>query len=129
MNRNTSTSLEQMLSDGTIVTLPRNHKKGKNIDEFINKTVGGPGSEQREQFESELKMEVFQELIKAARKKRNLSQDELGHLIGVKKAQISKLENGYDNASIVTIAKVFEALNATVRITVEIDGQQLELCK
>jgi HTH-type transcriptional regulator/antitoxin HipB len=73
-------------------------------------------------------MEIFQELIKAARKKRNLSQDELGHLIGVKKAQISKLENGYDNASIATISKVFKALNATVKITVEMDGQQLKLC-
>jgi HTH-type transcriptional regulator / antitoxin HipB len=78
MDKNVSASLEQMLSDGTIVTLPRNHKKGKNIDEFINKTVGEPGSEQRDQFESELRMEVFQELIKAARKKRNLSQHELG---------------------------------------------------
>jgi len=127
MIKNTSTSLEQMLADGTIVTLPRNHKKGKNIDEFINKTVGEPGSAQRQKFESELKMEVFQELIRTARKKRNLSQDELGNLIGVKKAQISKLEKGYDNASIVTIAKIFAALNATVKITVEMDGQQLEL--
>jgi HTH-type transcriptional regulator/antitoxin HipB len=46
----------------------------------------------------------------------------------VKKAQISKLERGYDNASIATIAKVFEALNATVRITVQMDGKQLDLC-
>ena len=129
MNRNTSTSLEQMLSDGTIVTLPRNHKKGKNIDEFINKTVGEPGSPQRQRFESELRMEVFQDLIRTARKKRNLSQDELGNLIGVKKAQISKLEKGYNNASITTLAKIFDALNATVRITVEMDGQQLELLK
>jgi transcriptional regulator with XRE-family HTH domain len=72
-------------------------------------------------------MEVFQELIRTARKKRNLSQDELGNLIGVKKAQISKLEKGYDNASIMTIAKIFAALNATVKITVEMDGQPLEI--
>jgi HTH-type transcriptional regulator/antitoxin HipB len=129
MIKNESISLEQMLADGTIVTRPRNHKKGKNIDEFIDKTVGEPGSAERDQFESELRMEVFQELIRTARKKRNLSQDELGDLIGVKKAQISKLEKGYDNASITTIAKIFAALNATVKITVEMDGQQLELIK
>ena len=129
MIKNESISLEQMLADGTIVTRPGNHKKGKNIDEFIDKTVGEPGSAERDQFESELRMEVFQELIRTARKKRNLSQDELGDLIGVKKAQISKLEKGYDNASITTIAKIFAALNATVKITVEMDGQQLELIK
>ncbi|RYU87387.1 XRE family transcriptional regulator [Mucilaginibacter terrigena] len=116
-----------MISDGTIVTLPRNRKKGIDVNEFIDNTVGKPGSNQRNQFESELKMEVFQELIKAARKKRNLSQEELGQLIGVKKSQISKLEKGYENTSIITISKVFNALKATVRISVEIDGQHLEL--
>ena len=128
MNKDTSAEANKMLSDGAIVTLSGNRRKGKSIDEFINKTAGEPGSEKRERFESELRMEVFQELIKAARKKRNLSQDELGLMIGVKKAQISKLEKGYDNASIATIAKVFEALNATVKITVQMDGKQLELC-
>ena len=128
MNKDTSAEKNDRLSDGTIVTLPGNRRKGKSIDEFINKTVGEAGSEKRERFESELRMEVFQELIKAARKKRNLSQDELGLMIGVKKAQISKLERGYDNASIATIAKVFEALDATVKITVQMDGKQLELC-
>jgi hypothetical protein len=42
-----STDLEQMIADGTIVTVPRNHKKGRNINDFIDKTVGEPGSEQR----------------------------------------------------------------------------------
>ncbi|WP_238989374.1 helix-turn-helix domain-containing protein [Mucilaginibacter terrigena] len=127
MHKSTSTSLNEMISDGTIVTLPRNRKKGIDVNEFIDNTVGKPGSNQRNQFESELKMEVFQELIKAARKKRNLSQEELGQLIGVKKSQISKLEKGYENTSIITISKVFNALKATVRISVEIDGQHLEL--
>jgi HTH-type transcriptional regulator/antitoxin HipB len=128
MKKDTSAEINDMLSDGAIVTLSSDRRKGKSIDEFINKTAGEPGSEKRDGFESELRMEVFQELIKAARKKRNLSQDELGLMIGVKKAQISKLERGYDNASIATIAKVFEALNATVRITVQMDGKQLDLC-
>lgn len=127
MNNQNSSGESQAQADEVIVTLPRSRRKGKNINEFIDQTVGEPGSTKRTQFESELKMEVFQQLIKAARKKRNLSQDELGELIGVKKAQISKLEKGYDNASLSTIAKVFSALNATVKITVEMDGQTLEL--
>jgi HTH-type transcriptional regulator/antitoxin HipB len=110
-----------------VVTLPHDHFLGESIDDFIDQTTGSPGSAKRIQFESDLKMEVLQQFIKAARKKRNLSQDELGQLIGVKKAQISKLEKGYDNASLSTIAKVFNALDATVKVSVEMDGQLLEL--
>lgn len=129
MSKTTSIILNHKFSDETIVKLPSNRKKGKNVNDFIDKTIGKPGSNERAQFESELRMEVFQELIKAARKKRNLSQDELGHIIGVKKSQISKLENGYENASISTIAKVFQGLNVKVRIIVEMDGKKLELYK
>lgn len=114
-------------SDEQIVTLPHDHFLGESIDDFIDQTAGAPGSAKRKRFDSELKMEVFQQFIKVARKKRKLSQDELGQLIGVKKAQISKLEKGYDNASLSTIAKVFAALDATVRISVEMDGQILKL--
>lgn len=124
-NRKSFTNPEIRVGE-QIVTLPHNHFLGESIDDFIDQTAGAPGSSKRIQFESDLKMEVFQQFIKAARKKRNLSQDELGQLIGVKKAQISKLEKGYDNASLSTIAKVFDALNATVKVSVEMDGQLLE---
>jgi HTH-type transcriptional regulator/antitoxin HipB len=127
MSKNTSTNLDQKLSDGTIVVLPKDRKRGENIDVFIDKTIGEPGTDRREHFESDLKIEIFQELIRAARKKRNLSQEELGNLIGVKKAQISKLEKGYNNISIAALSKIFRALNATIKVTVEIDGKNLIL--
>lgn len=41
-----------------VKVVPRNRKKGKSIDEFINRTVGEPGSKEREQFEAELKSEI-----------------------------------------------------------------------
>ncbi len=43
-----------------------------------------------------------------------------GKLIGVQRAQISKLENNTTNATIDTILKVFSALKAKVSFNVEI---------
>ncbi|MCS6823641.1 MAG: helix-turn-helix domain-containing protein [Cytophagaceae bacterium] len=46
------------------------------------------------------------EAIRQARLERNFTQEELGRLVGVQKAQISKLENSLTDARFETI-KVF----------------------
>lgn len=47
---------------------------------------------------------------------------------GVNKSQISKIESGYDNLTLTTIAKIFTALNAKISINVELEeGEKLEL--
>ncbi len=46
-------------------------------------------------------------MIKAASQERHLTQEELGQLVGVQKAQISKLESSANSATIDTILKVF----------------------
>ncbi|HBK31901.1 MAG TPA: transcriptional regulator, partial [Porphyromonadaceae bacterium] len=54
------------------------------------------------------------------RLERNLTQQELGELIGVQRAQISKLENNTTNVTMETILKVFGALKAKVNFNVEL---------
>lgn len=54
----------------------------------------------------------FGEAIKATRIKQHLTQDQLGALVGVQKAQISKIESG-KSITYATIVKVFKALGAT----------------
>ncbi len=92
-------------------------------DEFIGK-VGTPD---RDEYEYELRMEVLGRMIKAARKERNLTQEELGKLVGVKKAQISKLESSANSATIDTILKVFKALNAEISFNVKLEGEYVRL--
>ena len=67
------------------------------------------------------------EAIKQARKERHLTQAELGQLIGVKKAQISRIENSLTDARFETIIKVFNALNAKVNFNVELLNQSVKL--
>ncbi len=66
-------------------------------------------------------------MIKAARKERNLTQEQLGNLIGVQKAQISKLESSANSATIDTVLKVFKALKADIHFNVTLEKQHLQI--
>ena len=56
------------------------------------------------------KMNFVGEAIKNARLKQNLTQEELGAKVGVKKSQISKLESGRCIITLPTMSRVFKAL-------------------
>ncbi|MDI9338031.1 MAG: helix-turn-helix transcriptional regulator [Alphaproteobacteria bacterium] len=73
------------------------------LDQIKNKDIGLIGTELRDKFEYELRMDIISELFKKARLERHLTQEELGKLIGVQKSQISKLENNANSATIDTI--------------------------
>jgi len=70
-------------------------------------------------------MEILGEMIQRARKERHLTQDEPGRLIGVQKAQISRLERHTGNVTLTTILKVFNALKANIKLQVEMNGDNL----
>ena len=97
------------------------------LDEMLDKHIGRLGTPKREAFENELRLDLLGEAIKQARKDRNLTQEQLGLLVGVKKSQISKLENSLTDARFVTIIKVFKALNAKVNFNVELLNQSIKL--
>lgn len=97
------------------------------LDEVKDKFIGEVGSAQRDQYEFELKLDLIGEIIKKARKERNLTQEELGKLIGVQKAQISKLEKSANNVTIATVLKVFDALKAKVNFKVELLDQNINV--
>ena len=101
--------------------------KTYSLDEMIDKHVGKVGTPNREAFENELRLDLLGEAIKQARKERHLTQAELGQLVGVKKSQISKLENSLTDARFETIIKVFKALNAKVNFNVELLNQTVKL--
>ena len=97
------------------------------LDTMIDKHIGIRGSERREAFENELRIDLLGQAIKQARQEQNLTQEQLGELVGVQKAQISKIENSVKNARFETNLKVFEALGAKVNFNVEINNKKLAL--
>lgn len=97
------------------------------LEELKDRDIGKAGTPDRDQYEFDLKMEILGQMIKSVRKERQLTQEQLGGLIGVTKSQISKLERNTKNVTIETILKVFNALKANVRFSVQMDRSDLNI--
>ena len=78
-------------------------------EEILDKHIGKKGTPKRDQFEADLNSFLIGEAIKQAREARNLTQEQLGELMGVKRAQISKIESG-KSISFSTIVRAFKAM-------------------
>ena len=83
------------------------------LDDALDKRFGKVGTPERDAFEADvdeaLRAYRLGKAIKKTRIEQNFTQEELGERIGVKRAQISRLERGC-SISIPTISKVFKAL-------------------
>ncbi len=102
-----------------------NKFKTVSLESMIDKHIGKRGTTKRETFENELRIDLLGQTIKQVRQERNLTQEQLGELVGVQKAQISKIENSVKNARFETILKVFDALGAKVNFNVELTNKKL----
>ena len=101
--------------------------KSYSLAEMKDKYIGKVGTEERDEYEYELRMDVLGKMIKTARQERNLTQEELGQIVGVQKSQISKLESSTNSATIDTIIKVFKALKADINFNVKLEKQFIKL--
>ena len=95
------------------------------LDQVQDKLIGERGTPEREVFEYELQLEIIGKAIKQTRQQRNLTQEELGKLIGVQKAQISRLENNVSNVTMDTLLRVFAALQATIKFQIELSASEI----
>ena len=94
--------------------------KSYKLDEAENLLIGEKGTKEREEYEFELKLELIGDMIKTARRKRKLTQEQLGELVGVKKAQISRLENSTGNVTFETVMRIFNALGAKLNLNLQL---------
>lgn len=90
------------------------------LNQVQDKLIGKVGTPARDKFEYELQMELIGNAIKQTRKERKLTQEELGRLIGVQKSQISRLESNPGNVTIDTLIRIFNALQARIKLQVEL---------
>jgi HTH-type transcriptional regulator/antitoxin HipB len=116
--------LKQELNSSTVA---KAKMTSYSLAEMKDKYIGKAGTSEREGFEYELRMDILGRMIKTARQERNMTQEELGKLVGVQKAQISKLESSTNSATIDTILKVFKALKADIHFKVTFEDQHLQL--
>ena len=101
--------------------------KTYSLAEMKDKYIGKSGTRERDEYEYELRMDVLGKMIKAARQERHLTQEQLGQIVGVRKAQISKLESSANSATIDTVIKVFKALKAEINFNVKLENDFVKL--
>lgn len=83
------------------------------LSEMEDRHIGPIGTPRRDRYEAQLAEELrayhVGEAIKQARVAQNLTQTQLGERMGVKKAQISRIENG-KSITLSSMMPVFKAL-------------------
>lgn len=94
-------------------------------EEMLDRIVGEKGTPRRDAMESELQSFLIGEAIRQARKNKKLTQEQLGELMGVRRAQISRIENG-QNLTVGTIVRAFKAMGVPAAFT--FGGVSLSLC-
>ncbi len=93
--------------------------KNYTIEEAEDLLIGEKGTKDRNEYEFELKLELIGDMIRFARKKRKLTQEQLGEMVGVKKAQISRLEKSTGNVTLETVMRIFNALDAKLNLNLQ----------
>lgn len=83
------------------------------FDEVKDELLGKVGTSERDEHERKVAEAVnafrLGEVVRERRMDQNLTQEELGKRMGVKKSQVSKLERG-DDMSLRSMRRVFRAL-------------------
>lgn len=87
------------------------------LEEIEDKLIGKKGTPERDKYEADMHSFIIGDAIKQARQSKNLTQEELGKLIGVQRAQISRIENG-KNLTVSTITRVFQAMGISVKLEI-----------
>ena len=99
------------------------------LEEVQDKLIGKTGTPDRDRFEYELQMDLIGKAIKQTRQERKLTQEDLGKLIGVQKAQISRIESNASNVTIDTLMKVFSALKAKVKLQIDLPNAKFNVAR
>ena len=86
-------------------------------EEIEETFIGKKGTSKRDRYEEDLEMYLIGEAIKRIRQEKNLTQEDLGRLVGVQKARISRIENG-KNLTFTTVIKLLKAMGVSAKLEI-----------
>lgn len=93
----------------------------KSWKEHINKKYGEKGTESREIFEEEFETFRIGVIIQEARKKQNLTQQQLADKVGTTKNYISRIENNASDIRLSTLMRIIRGgLGGSLKLSVDI---------
>mgnify|MGYP006197442121 CR=1 FL=1 len=90
-------------------------------DDHINKKYGKRGTPSREKYEEEFEAFKIGVLIQEARKRKNLTQEELALRSGTTKNYISRIENNASDIRLSTLMRIIrEGLGGHLTLNVDV---------
>ena len=90
-------------------------------DDHLDRKYGKPGTHSREKYEEEFEAFKIGVLIQEARKRQNLTQEQLAEKVGTTKNYISRIENNASDIRLSTLMRIIrEGLGGHLKLSMEI---------
>lgn len=99
------------------INKPKIKKRLTTLDEILDKKYGKKGNPKREVWEQHFETFRLGVMLEEARKKRNLTQEELAEKCGTNKAYISRIENNASDIRLSTLMKIIQGLGGQLKLT------------
>ncbi len=93
----------------------------KNWDDHLDAKYGKKGTASREKFHEELEAFKIGVLIQEARKRKNLTQQQLADKVGTTKSYISRIENNASDIRLSTLMRIIrEGLGGSLKLLLKV---------
>lgn len=89
------------------------------INEYLNNKYGNEGTDNRSEFNQRAQAFMIGALVKDARKKANLTQEQLAQKVKLKRPHISRIERAQTDIRISTLYKIAKGLGGDLKISFE----------
>jgi DNA-binding XRE family transcriptional regulator len=99
----------------------KTNKNLKSFDVHLDENYGKQGSKTREKFDEEFETFRIGVLIQEARKKQQLTQQQLAEKVGTTKNYISRIENDASDIRLSTLMRIIrEGLGGNLKLSLDI---------
>ena len=92
----------------------------KTINDYLDSKYGESGTESRSEFKQKAQAYMVAELVKEARKKAKLTQEELAQKVHLKRPHISRIERAETDVRISTLQKIAQGLGGNLSISFDL---------
>lgn len=96
-------------------------KRITSFDDHLDQQYGKAGTESRDKFQEEFETFKIGVLIQEARKKQNLTQQQLAEKVGTTKNYISRIENNASDIRLSTLMRIIrEGLGGSLKLSLDV---------
>ena len=99
----------------------KTNKRITSFDDHLDEQYGKTGTESRNEFQEEFETFKIGVLIQEARKKQQLTQQQLAEKVGTTKNYISRIENNASDIRLSTLMRIIrEGLGGSLKLSMDI---------